>query len=125
MRKVIFEKEFSITRDSETSTRFPAGWKGDISHKDFALADAAGAVRLVEGDKGGKAAAREPGRAERPSDPAALLAAIVAVLDPKDRSMFNTDGNPSVKALEAKLGYQINAAERDAAWAQVQQKLNV
>lgn len=120
MRKVRFVSEFPIPRDGETTTVFPAGWKGEISEEDYAAARKANAVELVDGEKASKAA-----RPARPADPSELLAAIVAVLDPNDKSLFNKDGRPSVKALEGKLGYQISEAERDTAWAQVQQKLNV
>lgn len=53
-----------------------------------------------------------------PTDPEERLAAIrdaIAQLDPENPEHFTKDGKPQVAAIEAILGYNITAAERDAA----------
>jgi len=73
--------------------------------------------------------AHEPGRAPRPATGAprkpageALTQAIseaILTLDPENEDAWTGGGKPSVHALSAVLGYEVTAAERDAAWAAV------
>ena len=49
-------------------------------------------------------------------DRQAEIAAAIDRLDPDDRALWTKDDRPQVAALEAALGYDITAAERDAAW---------
>ena len=45
------------------------------------------------------------------------LVEAIAALDAKDSSHFTKTGLPRVEVLEERLGHDIAAAERDAAWA--------
>ena len=45
-----------------------------------------------------------------------ILAAVSAVVEEGIPDNFGKDGTPKVKAVEKVLGYDISAAERDAAW---------
>lgn len=51
-----------------------------------------------------------------------LTAAIVEAIGKLQPDDFGRDGKPHVKAIEAVLGYDIAAADRDAAWSAVQAK---
>jgi hypothetical protein len=46
-----------------------------------------------------------------------IAAAIQTLLDEGDEKNFTSMGDPKVKPIERVLGYDITAAERDAAWA--------
>ena len=61
----------------------------------------------------------ESGAPEKPKGDD-LTAAIAGAIKGLDKKTFGADGKPDVKALEAALGYDITAAERDAAWASIQ-----
>ena len=70
--------------------------------------------------EGGGALASPPAAAE---DRHAAIVAATAKLDPKDARLWSGRGKsrkPRVDAIEAVLGYDITAAERDAAWATVE-----
>ena len=45
-----------------------------------------------------------------------IAAAIQTLLDEGDERNFTSMGDPKVKPIERVLGYDITAAERDAAW---------
>lgn len=54
-----------------------------------------------------------------PTDPAERIEAIakaIETLDPKDEEHWTGSGKPNVVSLEAILGWDIKAAERDQAW---------
>ncbi len=107
--KVVSDTHTLVTRDKNKDTDHAPGVEVDLPK---AAAEAVVARGL----------ARRPGKSPKPSAPtkptgAALDAAIAAVildLDPQED--VNRDGTPSVPALEKHLGYDITAAERDAAW---------
>lgn len=68
---------------------------------------------------------RDPrfGDKKRPRAKAELHQQILAacgVLNAEDPDTFTADGKPQVKAVEAVLGYEITADERDEAWAKRQ-----
>ena len=81
-------------------------------------------------DKRGALVPLEPRRRAEPEKPKkptgkALTAAIVAKIgefDPGSAEAFNRDGKPAVVQLERALGFDINEAERDAAWEAFQQQ---
>ena len=54
-------------------------------------------------------------------DRKARIIAAIGELDPDNPEHFTKGGKPEVKALEAILGFDITAAERDAAWAAFQE----
>ena len=60
-----------------------------------------------------------PARPEGDELQAAIRGAIEA-LDPANASLWTKGGKPEVKALEARLGFDISAAERDEAWTAVE-----
>lgn len=69
---------------------------------------------------GDEVAAQGGGRA--PADDAARIAAIaeaIGKLDKEDASLWKKDGAPNTAAIVMQVGFEITAAERDAAWAQV------
>jgi uncharacterized protein YifE (UPF0438 family) len=53
-------------------------------------------------------------------DTAELIDAIVDAIADLDSESFGKDGKPNVKAIEAVLGRDITAADRDQAWATYQ-----
>jgi len=64
----------------------------------------------------------EPDAVEAPTEVPERLADIVGAINSMDRadtSLWNADESPSVEAIEGRLGYDISAAERDAAWVEV------
>ena len=63
--------------------------------------------------------ARNNGAPEGAEKDAAIRAAIEA-LDPADESAWTKAGAPATDALEAALGFKVSAAERDAAWAAIE-----
>lgn len=70
----------------------------------------------------GAAAEPEPEDEDLRPEGDALMAAIAAAvgeLDAESDDHFTKDDVPKVEALERVLGYGISAAERDAAWATV------
>lgn len=52
-------------------------------------------------------------------DKATAIKQAIELLDPKNPEHFTGSGVPQVKAIEQLLGYDISAADRDAAWAEV------
>ena len=58
--------------------------------------------------------------AKRPTDPQERQQAIIAAIRELDPEDFTTKGLPTAHAIEARLGYGINAGERDAAWAVIE-----
>ena len=50
-----------------------------------------------------------------------VLDRALASLDPNDAALWTQNGLPQVAALEAAAGFDITAAERDAAWVRHQQ----
>ncbi|RMG60280.1 MAG: hypothetical protein D6717_00320 [Gammaproteobacteria bacterium] len=71
-------------------------------------------VKIVRAQGGGKA------QGARPQGEDELLAEIrraVEALDKDDPEAWTSGGKPQVAAIEAVLGYQISAAERDKALA--------
>ena len=50
----------------------------------------------------------------------ARIAGVVRGLDPDDETLWTRAGPPKVEAIEAALGFDIDTAERDAAWAAVE-----
>ena len=127
------------SEDSGTSEAEPAPEGDDSAAAPEADADELGEPEPntrggVDPEPGSEADSGEPdavgddpgeGSDPSPGDPdrhAAIVDAI-ARLDPKDRSLWSGRGKsrkPRVDAIEAVLGYDITAAERDAAWAEVQ-----
>ncbi|MDE0335675.1 MAG: hypothetical protein OXI64_12000 [Defluviicoccus sp.] len=61
----------------------------------------------------------DPGSVSGTSLHAAALDAVRG-LDPDDKSLWTQSGAPKVEAVEAVLGRDIDAAQRDAAWAIVE-----
>ena len=59
--------------------------------------------------------------AQEPSSEDAIEDAIRG-LDPDDKTLWTSDGEPKVVAVEAVLGRDITAEERDAAWAAVSEE---
>ncbi|WP_435626977.1 hypothetical protein [Candidatus Ferrigenium straubiae] len=58
-----------------------------------------------------------------PTDPAERIAAIkdaIGKLDKADAALWTNSGMPKVPAISAVIGWEITAAERDAAWAEIQ-----
>ncbi len=58
-----------------------------------------------------------------PTDPAERIAAIkdaISHLAAADSSMWTSSGLPKVPAIVVVTGWEITAAERDAAWAEIQ-----
>lgn len=50
-----------------------------------------------------------------------ILAAVSRLVAAGEQAALTAAGAPKVEALEALLGYEINAGERDAAWAAYQE----
>lgn len=50
----------------------------------------------------------------------AQIVGVVRGLDPDDETLWTRAGPPKVEAIEAALGFDIDTAERDAAWAAVE-----
>ena len=66
---------------------------------------------------------QHPPEIERPDNPEVLGEEIVTAisrLEAGNIDHWTKSGKPEVRALEAALGYDISAAERDAAWAACQ-----
>ncbi len=62
------------------------------------------------------------GGGQAPTDEAARIAAIaeaIGKLDKADAALWKKDGAPNTAAIVMQVGFEITAAERDAAWAQV------
>ena len=59
-------------------------------------------------------------RASMPTTRMAKIEAVVRGLSGKDSSNWTDAGVPRVEAIEKRVGFDITAAERDAAWATVQ-----
>lgn len=60
----------------------------------------------------------KPAAPEAPTDPDERLAAIrdaISQLDPENPELYGKSGKPHVEAIEAILGWNISAAERDEA----------
>jgi hypothetical protein len=58
----------------------------------------------------------------RPEDEGLAKAEIVAAinaLDENNAELFTQNGKPTTQAIEAILGYQVSAAERDALWLEM------
>jgi hypothetical protein len=60
-----------------------------------------------------------PGKATLADELTAIIAAILG-LDPDDPSRWTADGKPQVVAIEAVLGRDTSAPQRNAAWIQIQ-----
>ena len=72
---------------------------------------------------GGSYVVQPSGKLKRTDDsPEARQAIIDAIgqLDPDNSQAWTSGGKPDVAALELVLGYDIDAADRDAAWAEFQ-----
>ncbi len=57
-----------------------------------------------------------------PTDPAARLTdvtAAIGMLDKNDKTVWTKDGRPNTSALSELLGWLVNGAERDRAWAEL------
>lgn len=70
-------------------------------------------VEVEEGTGGTKSA---------PADGAERMAAIVSAigsLNKDDKSLWKNDGAPNTTAIIALTGWTVSAAERDAAWSQI------
>lgn len=50
----------------------------------------------------------------------AQIVGAVRGLDPNDKTLWTRGGSPKVEAIEATLGFDIDSAERDAAWTTVE-----
>lgn len=64
------------------------------------------------------AAPNGPAASDADTRTAAIVAAIGA-LDKADATLWVASGAPNTKAIAAVTGFDVSAAERDAAWAQV------
>lgn len=58
----------------------------------------------------------------KPLQSDAVLEAVQLLVEEGDPKNFSQEGLPKVKAIENLIGYDINAADRDVAWAQFQQE---
>ena len=90
--------------------------KGVPTHVPYGVYDevqAAGAVPVDELPDDSAKAVQEPQGGERDELIAMAIEEIVLRNNPKD---FTAAGVPHVKTLESKLGFQIDAHERDAVW---------
>lgn len=93
----------------------PPGQTVELSKKD---GDALVACEAVEAAKVAKAKTNA-----KPADAEALTAAIVDAIGQLDKDKaenWTKGGVPQVGAIEAVLGYEISAGERDAAWTAFQ-----
>ena len=78
-------------------------------------------ARLV---RDGVIAPARPRRGSEPKEPPEGLSEVAAAieeLDPEDTSLWTAGGAPTVDALERVLGRDVSGAERDRAWAAVQE----
>ena len=85
----------------------------------FEAADTAVTAALAAGDVAPAVPKQKkpPRESAKPQDAAVLEEAILLASATLPEGSFTKNGAPDVKALEAVLGYDITAAERDAAWA--------
>ena len=86
-------------------------------------------MKLAEGEQEpappAPPAPKEPQKPQAPTDPAERIEAIakaIETLDPENEEHWTGSGKPNVASLEAVLGWDISAAERDEAWARHEQK---
>ena len=63
-----------------------------------------------------KDAASGSNDSQRPEDPDTVILEAIDELDRNNPELWTRSGKPQVSALEAVLGFDINSAERDAAW---------
>lgn len=93
----------------------PPGKTVELSEKD---GEALVACEAAEAVKAGKTKANA-----KPADAVALTAAIAEAIGKLDKDKvenWTKGGVPQVGAIEAALGYEISAGERDAAWTAFQ-----
>ena len=77
------------------------------------------AARIGAALAGSDSAQEAPAGDSRQTD---AIAEAIRALDPGAADAWTKSGKPDVRALEQRLGYDITAAERDAAWEQVEQE---
>ena len=110
---------FTMNRDRvvETTKGHVIGFKKGVpTYVPYACYDevqAAGAVPEEEIPEDPAKVVADPQGAERDGLIAMAIEEVVLKNNSKD---FTAAGVPHVKVLEAKIGFQIDAAERDAAW---------
>lgn len=81
------------------------------------------AITPIEADT--QAPANGADETQTPVDPDQRQAAIIAEIGKlplDDDTLWTNSGKPDAGALSERLGFRVSAAERDAAWAQVEVK---
>ena len=110
---------FTTTRDRVVATTkghiisFKKGVPTYVPYIAYDEVQAAGAVPAEELPEDPVKAAMDPQGSERDGLIAMAMEEVVLKNSPKD---FTAAGMPHVKVLESKLGFSIDANERDAAW---------
>lgn len=87
---------------------------GSTIELDDKQAEALIACKAIEAD--GKAAVVAP---TDPAERQAAIVAAIATLDADNGDLWLKDGKPNADAINAVLGYTVTAAERNAAWAEI------
>lgn len=111
--------KFIMPRDRTVATTkghcigFKKGVPTFVPYGCYDEVQAAGAVPEDELPDDTAKAVQDPQGAERDSLIAMALEEVILKNNPKD---FTAAGMPHVKVLETKLGFNIDAYERDAAW---------
>lgn len=110
---------FIMPRDRTVATTkghvigFKKGVPTFVPYSCYDEVQAAGGVPEDELPDDAAKAAQDPQGAERDGLIAMVLEEVILKNNPKD---FTAAGMPHVKVLETKLGFNIDASERDAAW---------
>lgn len=84
-----------------------------------------GAQNSGDGSQGGSASQPPQGDGNQSTvvefseDKTTAIKQAIQLLDPKSEDHFTGSGVPQVKAIERLLGYDISAADRDAAWSEL------
>ncbi|MEW6314134.1 MAG: hypothetical protein AB1513_08870 [Pseudomonadota bacterium] len=114
MAKKTYDVATAVEHDGK---RYESGSK-------LALDDAAAAPLLaVLAIKDSVGTAPAPSGNVPPADEQERLAAVTAAiagLDPANADLWLKDGRPKTEAIAAVTGWQVSAAERDAAWSALQ-----
>jgi hypothetical protein len=115
---LISDKALYVASPDGPVVRFEAGVARVVPPSIIQLCESMGAYPV--GEKPKSAPAEDVVDAVSDSDRAIeIVSAIGQLLDQGKTKNFSKTGEPKVRSIEAILGYDITADERDAAWAEM------
>ena len=116
IEQLVAEPMLTVTFEPAPNTERP---REVVDGGDASRPEPSAGAGAVDGEPGTQGDDPPPGPAPRGGEPLTIEAAC-ARLDRADASLWTRAGVPTTAALEALLGRDVSAAERDAAWAAVQ-----